>query len=468
MRMTSPRGQRIRQYLWTVGLLVLPTGTMASLQSDLDIVKARTVELLAGGAGNGPRRTRALASLDERVEALLAKPVVVLTWPAVEDEATLNQHINSQLGSVLSLAEGWASPGGRFVDDPQVLARALASLDNILTLYNADTPRPGNWYYWLIAIPDKLGAIGLLLEPGLPPPLRTRLEASLVFQLRGMNLSGANAAWEARNHAYLALLQQDPERLQRSAQRIFDTVRYSADGGVREDFSYLFHGHIPYAGVYGAGFAETVAQFMFLFDGTRWSASPERRQLLVNLLLEHFRWFVVAGVWDPVVNGRVYDNLRRADGALAAMLFMTRVSHDATAELRGAAAALLRDGTAVHGSVAAFADALVDVAPQPVHGLRYWHTADMGAWADDGYHVSFRQYSRRVQDYEYLNRQGPSGWNFAYGFTHISRTGREWFDGPTETQAVHDIDWDHLPVRPAAPGHTRSTMMTTSAVSATA
>ena len=73
------------------------------------------------------------------------------------------------------------------------------------------------------------------------PAVRASLEASLTHQLKLMRLSGANAAWEARNHAYLALLQGDSQRLARAADRIFGTVRYSSDGGVREDFSYLFH-----------------------------------------------------------------------------------------------------------------------------------------------------------------------------------------------------------------------------------
>ncbi len=101
----------------------------------------------------------------------------------------------------------------------------------------------------MIPIPDKLGAIGLMLGEDLPAALRAKLEASLTHQLKGMNLSGANAAWEARNHAYFALLQGDQDRLGRAAGRNFSTVRYSSDGGVREDFSYMFHGHIPYAGV---------------------------------------------------------------------------------------------------------------------------------------------------------------------------------------------------------------------------
>ena len=179
--------------------------------SQLQNVKSRTVELLAGATGAGPRRTQALASLDDRVQQILAEPAERLEWPDPAQEQEFNQRLNRFLGQVRTLAEGWASAGSRYHGNPRVLDRALAGLDNALEHYTAETPRPGNWYYWLIPIPDKLGAIGLLLEAELPPELRSRLEASLTFALRDMRLSGVNAAWEARNHAYLALLQGDVE-----------------------------------------------------------------------------------------------------------------------------------------------------------------------------------------------------------------------------------------------------------------
>ena len=88
------------------------------------------------------------------------------------------------------------------------------------------------------------------------------------------------------------------------------------------------------------------------------------------------------------------------------------------------------------------ADDLDGETARPTAGFRYWYSAEVGAWSAPEYHVSFRQYSRRVQDYEYMSRTGGEGWNLAYGFTHITRTGREWFD--SDPQPVEDVDWEHL------------------------
>lgn len=419
-------------------------GTPDTTAMELQIVTARTAELLAGGRGEGPLRQAATLELTRRTRELMAQTFERLEW-ADPKEAHFNERLNRYLGDVRVLAEAWARPGGALYRDPQVLERALSGLSSGLDHFGADTPRPGNWYYWLIPIPDKLGAIGLLLGGDLPPDLRRRLVESLDHALRDMVLSGANAAWEARNHSYLALLQSDPQRLSRATKRIFATARYSSDSGVREDYSYLFHGHIPYAGAYGAGFAQTVAQFMYLLDGTPWSASPGRRELLANLLLEHFRWFVIAGSWDPLVCGRAYEARRPADGALEAMLYMTGVDHPRRDQIGAAAVALMAEGASPDPRVAGLADALVDLEPRFARGFRYYYTADLGAYASNDYHVSFRQYSRRVQDYEYLTGLGATGWALAYGFTHISRTGRELWEGMSEARPIDAYDWDRLP-----------------------
>ena len=411
---------------------------------DLQTVTTRAVALLSGGRGDGPLHREATAELTRRARELMGQPFERFEWSDPEEER-VNERLNRYLSGIRTLAEAWARPGGPHWGDAEVLSRVLAGLDCALEHFAPHTPRPGNWYYWLIQIPDKLGAIGLLLGDELPPALQRRLVESLEHELGDMVLSGANAAWEARNHSYLALLQGDGQHLSRAATRIFDTVRYSSDGGVREDYSYLFHGHIPYAGVYGAGFAQTVAQFMFLFDGTQWAAAAARRELLANLLLEHFQWFVVAGSWDPLVCGRAYEARRSAGGALEAMLYMTRVDHPRRDEVAAAARALMAGGAAPDPRIAGLADTLGAVEARPARGFRYWYTADLGAYVADDYHVSFRQFSRRVQDYEYLTGLGATGWTLAYGFTHISRSGRELYNGESGDRPIDVYDWDRLP-----------------------
>ncbi len=428
----------------SAGQLPADEGSRQLSEADLAIVKQRMLSLLRGGDGQGQYRQLAMERLAEDAQQLMSRPPQTLAWDDPEDPNFV-RGLMRYAADTRRLAEAWGSPHNRYYHDDQVLARVLHDFEHMLTHFNPDTPRPGNWHSWLIVMPERLGATALLVEEALPGELRQQLEEALDAQLAQMHLGGANAAWEARNHTLLALLQNDPVRLAAAAEVALRTVRLTSDGGIREDYGYMYHGHIPYAGGYGIGFAHTVSQFMYLLDGTRWTAGPEQRQMMANLLLEHFRWFSVKGTWDINVRGRIYESPGSSGALLDSMLFMTSVQNPRQDDLRAASAAFIAEGYAPSAGLADLADAIADVAPQAVSGFRYWYTCDMGAYRGKDYHVSFRQYSRRVQDYEYLNRQGPKGWNLAYGFTYITRTGREIYRQAEGRSLVDLYDWQRLP-----------------------
>lgn len=426
----------------------LPTAETAGAR---ETVKARALALLLGGSGDGPQRRAAISANDDWCSTYLAQPFVAV---AADDGSgsPLNERLAARAGQLRRLAIAYRSDIGRYHRDPVIMERIVLSLPNVLEHFNPRTPRPGNWYFWLIRLPDDLGAAALLLQHELPPPLMASLREALSHQLTELLLNGANAAWEARNHTYLALLEDDSSRLERAARHVLGTVRYGTHDGVQEDYSYLFHGRIPYAGGYGAGFAQTVSQFIYLFDGTPWAASPARRDLVANFLLEHTRWFMMGGKVDFLIAGRSHDGVRRAWSMLTeATIAMAQVESARKSELTSTAAALLSAEPAVSLSIAGFADQLATAPGALPAGFRYWPNAEIGVFKGASFQVGFRQYSARVQDYEYLTQSGATGWNLAYGFTHIMRKDGlgSWHQSDSPGQAAGglrpEIDMEHLP-----------------------
>ncbi len=110
---------------------------------DLQSVRQRTAQLLAGGSGDGAYKTRSQAVLDERVEEILTTPMQPLVWSDPQD-TQFNQRLDRFLAKTRALTQGWAGQG-RYAGDEQVLTRILAEVDHALDNYNAQTPRPGNW-----------------------------------------------------------------------------------------------------------------------------------------------------------------------------------------------------------------------------------------------------------------------------------------------------------------------------------
>jgi hyaluronate lyase len=247
---------------------------------------------MLGASGDGPYRKKALQQTDSWVETVLQQNFQPLSWD--ENVAlTMNQKLAKVAADLHRLAVAFRSEGSKFEGSAKVKDRIVAGVENILEHYNPESPRPGNWYQWLITLPDHLGATAILMQDHLPSTILARLKETLRNELSPeLILTGTNASWEARNHIYLALLDNDLNRLERAADYVFRSVRFGPREGIGEDYCYLFHGRIPYAGGYGAGFAETLTEFIYVFDGTPWSIKPIHSEIITNLLLEHTRWFL--------------------------------------------------------------------------------------------------------------------------------------------------------------------------------
>lgn len=396
-----------------------------------ETVKMRTVELLRGGASSGPFRRR----VTERADAF-ASSILGIEFEPIErideDAVATTSHAKARAGRIRRLALAFTDPNGDFYENPELLARIQTELEDLLTLYGTRAEKEGNWHSWMIAIPLDLGTVGLLLEDSLEHGLLKALIVAMGTRLEEMVLTGANASWEARNHILLALLTGDVSRLSKAAERVFVDVRYSSVGGVREDYAYMFHGQIPYAGTYGAGFVQTVAQFVYLFSGTRWAIPEEKAEVISNLILEHTQWFILGEQIDRSIVGRGYERRISSGPVLEAMLLLVQSDLPGSETLARVAKAQILSGAQPDSSVASWADNLIasDISPLFPEGFRYWPSGEMGAFRGEGFHVGFRQYSRRVQDYEYLIRQGGEGWNLAMGAVNILRPdgSGDWYD----------------------------------------
>lgn len=426
---------------------------MADSLSSLMQVKGRAIQYMLGGSSEGHYRQTAVRQNDEWLEDVLRQDFEPLVW---SDSLALrmNVRLNFLASDLRRMAIVYRSVGSRYEKSPELKQRIEAGLENILEYFSPESPRPGNWYQWLISLPHNLGATGLLMESALPTDLMGRLRTSLRHQLSNeMVLTGTNAAWEGRNHIYLALLDDDLDRLQSAADHVFRTVRFGAKQGVREDYCYLYHGHLPYAGGYGIGFVQTTAEFIYIFEDTPFAISPKHFDIVSNLLLEHTRWFLVDGQVDLSVRGRTFKRRDNWNGVLEALLVLAQIEDDRKNELAETALALLTSRPQVNLNLtsAGFADQLSPKAAALPIGFRYWPTGEIGVFKQPSYHVGFRQYSNRVQDYEYLNREdggeGEEGWNLAHGFTNILREdgSGSWYAEDGSEAMWPEIDMEHLP-----------------------
>ncbi len=436
------------------GIISLIAPLNAEPEDSMQKVRSRAVALLLGGGGDGERQRLQIQANHIWCVEQLNQSFNPVAWKD-DSGSEVGIRFSDQAENLSRMAVVYCSDTEGLNKSPELRRRIEECLANILDHYNPKTPRPGNWVYWQIRLPHHLGMTALLMESDIAPELLARTLESLRFQLQGMNLEGVNAAWEARNQMFLALLDRDRTRMQRAANHVFKSVRYGRNGGVREDFCYTFHGVIPYAGGYGASFVQTLSQFIYLLEGTPWAAATWCKDLLSDTLLEHSRWFVYGGGMNMQVMGRTYAWGKSASSfalVTEAFLLLSQVDSKRRNELEATAVALLGMKTEAAPRLGGFADRLPKVPGALPTGFRYWPSGEVGAFNGGTYHVGFRQFSQRVQDYEFLNRQGAEGWNLSYGFTFMMRsdgTG-SWFskvepESEAESRKPLEMDMQYLP-----------------------
>lgn len=426
--------------------------------ADIDKMRGRVVDLYTGRAvtGSGPRHKAATESLAQRAANLLAGPPRRLKPGAPR----LNDDVARLYMYVLTMARAYVAPGTRLTGSEDLKKRIEADLREGLKWIRPGAERPGNWYPWIISIPQRLGPTLIMLDGKIDRKLHAESVEAMADLMGEPLLNGANAVWDARNRLHLGLLKRDPRVINTAWRFLMPELTVHNDSGILEDYSYQFHGRLVHTSGYGSGFAESAARLIYLAEGTGWRVPQENKQLFARHLLEHCRWVIVGQHYDLSVKGRgvLYSNVSTAH--LNAMLLMAAVDTPLRKRLSDAAAEMLaRRTAAVPLGTAAFADALGDLQTQPLVGFRHFYASDFAVFRGSDFYVSVRMYSKRLIDYEGNWGANLKGWFLCYGLTYISRTGNELWADP-DTMRKH-WDWDRLPgtttrvgVHPAKPYNT--------------
>lgn len=436
----------VRKGVWAAIVISLLPAGVRGLADDTDTVRSRLAALYSGEAAHqtGKFYAAAMTDLNQRVGVLINDPAA---WPDMDNAKPelRGVEVAKHYVNILTMAQAYRARGSANRESDTLKNRIEAEMKKGLRWTAPGTARPGNWYQWLISIPQALGPALIRLEGKIDQALFDQNLKAMVDLTKEPGLSGANAVWEGRNHFYLGLLQHDKKRVALGLKVLEREITVGeGGGGILEDYSFQFHGRLLHTSGYGSGYAYSIAEIMYLCEGTRWEIADERCQLLKRHLIEHARWTIWHGVYDLSVRGR---GVLRASGEtphLDAMLLLGAGKGAERDDCRHAALVMMTQGDA-HPTLltAGLADELGEGKPVPLTGFRHFYATDFAAFRRSDFYASVRMYSDRLIDYEGNWDQNLSGWFLCYGLTYFSRSGDElWRDGAIQSQ---DFDWDRLP-----------------------
>jgi len=458
-------------------LVVLPGQCANAADVELGKVKANLLGYLTGAQAD--RKDAAVAEslrdIEQSARSVLTSMRPEGSWEDInyaagpDQEARLSRHLDH----IAAMARGFAVPGQALAGNGELVQAAEKAFTFIRPLVGEDCAKPGNWWYWQIAMPGTLGETTLLLEGQLRPGTVADVEATMRYLLMEDAIDaprpsqigywhrtllpapestakyerlhvGQNRIWVAMNHLYLALLTDDLKRAEVVREAFGDEVRVQQGEGIQEDYSFHQHGPLLYTGGYGRGFTEDVAEYIWITRGTHYQIPQAGLDAFAGYVLDGAVWSICGNYYDPSVRGR--EITRGNDHPMAmplSLLVLANVSNPRREEAIGVAKSFHQINPSCRMQDAPLWAAIRDmpVSPSLPRGHRHYWKSDYTVHRGAGFFASLRMWSDRTKPAELINGEGLNSWHLGDGLLWVFLQGSDY--------STHDVlptlDWLRLP-----------------------
>jgi hypothetical protein len=459
--------------------IILVSGRVASGAQDEDLQKVKSSFVSYETGADADRTDPVVAASLPDVERSASRALGSMrpdgSWSDIDYSASPDQEarLSRHLGRIETLARGFRTPRQSLCGSPDIAPAIEKALIFIHPLVGQDCAKPGNWWYWQIAMPGTLGRTLLLMEGHLSPATVADVEATMRYLLMEDELdpprpsqggywhrtllpvtgptakntglhAGQNRIWVAMNHLYLALLTNDRRRAGVARDAFVAECQVQKGEGIKEDFSFHQHGPLLYTGGYGRGFSEDVAQYIWITRGTRYQLPEAGLDTFARYVLDGAVWCIFENYYDPSVRGReITRGNDRPMGVPLSLLVLSNVPNPRREEAIGLAKSFHRTNPSYRMSTASLWSAIKD-APIPASlpaGHRHYWESDYTVHRQPSFFASLRMFSDRTKAAELIDGEGLASWHQSDGLLWVFLHGGDY--------VTHDVmatmDWLRLP-----------------------
>jgi len=198
----------------------------------------------------------------------------------------------------------------RLKNDEDYLKRIYSALD----YWFYHDFRASNWWFNEIAMVMVTTSIlfrmdGIIDEERRHKTIDIVKRGTFIFNPGANRWSGANLMWGVTNTIKYGVLTDDVDAVQLAIDKATRAVFVSKSGweGIQPDFSFFQHGPRLYSGGYGVVLLAEVLQLEHQLAGTGFGLSPEKRDIIVSMILEGLRYMTHRGVYDYACTGRNFS-----------------------------------------------------------------------------------------------------------------------------------------------------------------
>lgn len=442
---------------------VAPAGYALESGDEFDALRHKWVEQITGGDFDPtvPQIAARLATMSAAANASFAamhqEPGRTTLWddlPVTGGTVTRNvENVGSSFARLYDLALAWATKGSSLHGRPEV-AEALLGATRFLadTGYNTGSTWGGNWWWWEIGNPKRIGDLMALLYDVMPAadrddylatlryyvpdPAKRKSLSSTTFRETGGNRTDKSLACAVRgiigrNGDEIALARDTLSDKELDGR--YSLFRYVTSGnGFYSDGSYIDHGALPYVGTYGNVAIAGIAALLGLLGGSSWEVTDPNRAVILNAPEKAFAPFIWNGLMMETVRGRAVSRQRERDthdgfSTISSVILLAtgmasyapRYHSLAKGWIERTPGDYLANATIPQISRAlAVLDGPAAPAAEPV-GFGYFHEQERGVHRRPGWAFTVSTSSHRIGRYEWGNRENNLGWYQGDGMTYL-------------------------------------------------
>lgn len=311
---------------------------------------------------------------------------------------------------LMVMAKAYRDASGKYFGNPE-LGKAI---HRAMGYWFAGNFRCRNWWYNQIGVPKMLGTAFLLMEPEMSADEKAK--AIRYMENAKLGMTGQNSVWLAENVLMRALLLEDEQLFAEARNAILKELKVNERGeGIRPDWSFHQHGAMLQFGNYGLAFANTMAYWARMFQGTRFELTGEQLATLRNYLLEGMQWIVWRRNMDISSSAR---QLFRWGLEGKALSYGKSIRNMEAAD--PAHAEVYRELYATH--------VLGDGKPNRCVGFRYYPFSDFAVLRTPEWYTTLKMSSNRVIGSEVVNSENLLGMYLGDGALYVYGLGDEYRD----------------------------------------
>lgn len=348
--------------------------------------------------------------------------------------------------------------GCALYQDQQVKEVIPAALERFLDIYYTgkfSEKSGGNWYQWVITVPDALLSLCVALYDELPQQLVQRCAEICRHYVpdcmaRGPHsndpeMTGGNLLLKANSTLLTGILCRDETLLENVRQGVKSVLVYNkseqfyngcADGFFR-DGSYIQHQALAYIGGYGTDLYQNLALFLRVLQGSRWDVRYEdkREKVALDTVFTGIEPFLYKDRVMDMVSGRMIVRSEQSDrarlgtvlNALLPLRGMFTEKEDNIRFDRMMRAYLEQDPERFFSqmknicSIQIAADILSDPSIRPREDVQLTKvfTMDKAVHLRKKFGLAVSMHSARTDGHELINSEGKRTWNIADGMMYL-------------------------------------------------